>query len=311
MASTDISNRFGSAAGVRTKAVERGALLRSVPIRWRIFAIALLNTIALLVLAGFVGQGARVLGAAWAEVRQARTTDRLLMSVRSDVGRLQNLIHRYLAQATPEMLAEIDWQRDELLQRLANAGAAEAALSPEVAKLAETSKAFLAGFEELKAVRGALVQTYDREVLKPAREMAGLYGIIDSATVNKGSLIWPALGKSRESYSTALVAANAFYLGQELRAVSDTRESLATIERTIPVMLDLADNTLQKTALQALGQRAGAFRAGFDHLATSFSRQNTLLRTAVDANQARHDGYHRQPFGCGAGDRRGCAGPLR
>ena len=257
----------------------------AIPIRWRILSIAILNTLAVLVLAFFVWDSARSLSAAWVELTDARKTDRLLAAIRSDTGRIQSLIHRYFTQPTADVLIEITWRRDDLLARLSDLSATESALMTDLRELTSATQAFVAGFDALTRQRSAVVRTYETEVLRPAHAMAGLYGIIDNATENSASPIWPALGKSREAFSAALVAANAFYLSQELKAAADIRDSLGTIERTIPYMLDLTDNDLQRRALEALQERARAFRAGFEKLAAGFSTQGDTLRTAIDGNE--------------------------
>ena len=87
---------------------DRASRFRAVPIRWRILAIAVVNTIGVLVLALLVVRGAEGLSAAWSDLVRARNTDRLLVSVGSDAERLQSLIHRYFTQPTEPVLAEID-----------------------------------------------------------------------------------------------------------------------------------------------------------------------------------------------------------
>jgi hypothetical protein len=91
--------------------------------------------------------------------------------------------------------------------------------------------------------------------------MAGLYSVIEGATGHRDALIWPSLGKSREAFTAMLVAANAYYLSLASSAADDANKNLETLERTIPVMLDLADNDLQRGALGALGSAADQQRA--------------------------------------------------
>jgi signal transduction histidine kinase len=284
MASTTLPQTAPTLASARV--AERGGVLRTIPIRWRILSIAILNTLAVLVVAAVVWDGARTLSGAWDDLNAARNADRLLISINSDIGRVQSQIHRYFTQPNQAVLDEIDRRRGELLQRLYWMGATGTSRTMDLVELSDTTQRFFAGFDELKNARAGIVKTYEQEVLRPAREMAGLYGIIDSATANSSSFIWPALGRSREAFNSALVAANAFYLSQELKAAYDTRESIGVIERTVPFMLDLSENDLQKNALQALGRRAAAFMAGFNRLASGFTAQNELLKTAIDDNQA-------------------------
>src|SRR5262249_53360312 len=59
-----------------------------------------------------------------------------------------------------------------------------------------------------------------------------------------------------------------------------------TIETTIPVMIDLADNDLQKMALQKLGARTAALREGFAKLSEQLTSRTELLRNNIDASQA-------------------------
>ncbi len=82
-------------------------LVRAVPIRWRILSIAALNSAVVVVLAAMIWNGAQVLGSAWDDVRQVRESDKILALLESETGRLQNLIHRYINQPSPELFAEI------------------------------------------------------------------------------------------------------------------------------------------------------------------------------------------------------------
>jgi signal transduction histidine kinase len=99
-------------------------------------------------------------------------------------------------------------------------------------------------------------------------------------------LIWPALNKSRESFSTTLVLTNVFYLTQTRDVYEEVTKTLETIEATIPVMLDLADNDLQRGALGALAYRVVAWRLGIANLAEYFAARSKLLREGIDGNQA-------------------------
>jgi hypothetical protein len=65
-------------------------------------------------------------------------------------------------------------------------------------------------------------------VIKPAKEMAGLYAIIEGSIGKREALLLPSLGKSREAFTTSLVAANAFYLSLASDAADQARRSIAT-----------------------------------------------------------------------------------
>src|ERR1700726_521960 len=90
----------GFVAQARARALK---LLRAIPIRWRILSIAALNSAVVIVLAVLIWNGTRVLGSAWEDVRQVRESDKILARLESETSRLQNLIHRYINQPSPEL----------------------------------------------------------------------------------------------------------------------------------------------------------------------------------------------------------------
>ncbi|MCC7348322.1 MAG: HAMP domain-containing histidine kinase [Variibacter sp.] len=260
--------------------------IRQIPIRWRIFSVAALNTMVVVLLAALIWDGARVVTAAWGELRQARQTDRVLVALESETIRLQSLIHRYFNQPQPALLADIESRRYVLLDSLKNRMPVAPAFAGSVGGLTDVTEKFLAGFDQLRDVRSTIQRVYDVEVLRAARDISGLYAILESATKERDALIWPALSKSRESFSAAVLAANAFYLSTSSGAAEDAYKHIETIERTTPVMLDLAENDLQRGALRALAQRVGELRVGLNHLVESFAKQTQLLRVSIDGNQA-------------------------
>jgi signal transduction histidine kinase len=261
-------------------------LVRAVPIRWRILSIAALNSAVVLVLAGLIWSGAKTLNSAWDDLRQVRESDRILALLESETGRLQNLIHRYINQPSPDLFAEILLLREAVLGTLKSRASTDPMLSGSVEELERVTESFLDGFGELRSVQATIAKTYEQQVLTPAKDMAGLYSIIEGATGRREALIWPALGKSREAFTAMLVAANAYYLSLASESAEEARRSTETIERTIPVMTDLAENDLQRIALQRLQQRTGALRDGLGKLTEQFATRNALLRNSIDASQA-------------------------
>src|SRR5882672_7383750 len=261
-------------------------LVRSVPIRWRILSIAGLNSLVVLVLAGMIWSGAQVLGSAWDDVRQVRESDKILALLESETGRLQNLIHRYINQPSPELFAEILLLREAVLGTLTTRASTDPMLSGSVEELERVTDRFLNGFGELRGVQATISKTYEEQVLTPAREMAGLYSIIEGATGHRDALIWPSLGKSREAFTTMLVAANAYYLSLATASAEEARRSTETIEKTIPVMSELADNDLQRMALRRLNARTVALREGLAKLSEELASRTELLRNTIDASQA-------------------------
>ena len=271
------------AAQVRARVV---GLLRAVPIRWRILSIAALNSAVVIVLAALIWNGAQVLGSAWEDVRQVRESDKILARLESETSRLQNLIHRYINQPSPELFAEILLLREAVLGTLTRRASTDPMLSGSVAQLEHATERFLNGFGELRSLQNTIKKTYDEQVQAPAKDMAGLYSIIEGATGHRDALIWPALGKSREAFTAMLVAANSYYLTLAAASAEDARRNTETIEKTIPVMVDLADNDLQRLALQRLETRTTALQDGLTKLSEQLTSRTDLLRNTIDASQA-------------------------
>lgn len=260
--------------------------LRAVPIRWRILSIAALNSAVVIVLAALIWNGATVLGTAWDDVRQVRESDKVLALLESETSRLQNLIHRYINQPSPELFAEILLLREAVLGTLTTRASTDPMLSGSVEELERVTVRFLDGFGELRSLQATISKTYEEEVLGPARDIAGLYSVIEGATGHRDAQIWPSLGKSREAFTAMLVAANSYYLSLAPASAEDARRNTETIEKTIPVMSSLADNDLQRLALQRLSARTAALRAGFSKLTDQLTNRTELLRNTIDASQA-------------------------
>ncbi len=140
-------------------------LLRAVPIRWRILSIAALNSAVVVVLAAMIWNGAEVLGSAWDDVRQVRESDRILALLESETGRLQNLIHRYINQPSPELFAEILLLRETVLGTLTTRASTDPMLSGSVEELERVTERFLSGFGDLRGVPATLTTTYAERVL--------------------------------------------------------------------------------------------------------------------------------------------------
>ncbi|GAC1630827.1 MAG: HAMP domain-containing sensor histidine kinase [Bradyrhizobium sp.] len=273
----------GFAARGRSRVV---GLVRAVPIRWRILSIATLNSAVVAVLAVMIWNGAEVLGAAWEDVRQVRESDKILALLESETGRLQNLIHRYINQPSPELFAEILLLREAVPGTLTTRAPTDPMLPGSVEELERVTERFLNGFGELRGVQATISKTYEDQVLAPAREMAGLYSIIEGATGHRDASIWPSLGKSRDAFTATLVAANAYYLSLATASAEEARRNTETIEKTIPEMSDTADNDLQRMALQRLKTRTLALREGLAKLSEHLASRTELLRNTIDASQA-------------------------
>ena len=263
------------------------SFVRVLPISWRLLAIAALNAAVAAILALIIWKGADVLSGAWDDVRRVRESDKLLVQLGNEAGRLQNLIHRYINQPSHELLTEVLGLHGQVLSTLRNRGAVDPIVSAYADELRAVTERFLHGFGEVRELVSTIAQTFENEVLKPAKDMAGLYAIIEGAIGSREALLLPSLGKSREAFTASLLAANAYYLSHSPDAAEDARGNIMAVEQAIPVMMDLADSSLQRTALAALAQRAASFREGLKNLSDQFTARNNLLKTAIDDNQAR------------------------
>ena len=264
--------------------VER--LVRLLPIRWRILSIAGLNTAVVILLAALIWNGAKVLSSAWDELRQVRQSDQLLGLLASEAGRLQNLIHRYMNQPSPEIFAEILLLREAVLGTLRRRGSSDPILSGSVEELALVTERFFNGFGDLRVEQAKISETYESAVLKTARDMANLYADIERAVVRPDASIWPALGRSREAFAAALVSVNRYYLSPAAEAAEEARKNIAALEQTIPDLVKHAENDVQRAKLNELSDRVAAFRHGLEQLAEHFANRDVLLRTAIDGNQS-------------------------
>lgn len=284
LAPADMLDQDRTAVGPERRgaaALER--VVRRSPIRWRILAIAVFNSAVALLLLGLIWNGARVLGDAWADLRRVRESERFLRSLDSDAERLQSLIHRYFAQSDPDVHAKIIDLRETLISQLRVQARLDPLLAETSRPLTEITERFVAAFDELRDTRTAISLIYEGKVLRASREMANLYALVTNATADPASLIWPALGKSREAYNAMVLAANAFYLSNSGPAAREAKSFAKVIKRTAPVMADLSgDGDVQRKALLGLAERADTFETGIDELQDAFAAQNRLLRDAID-----------------------------
>src|SRR5436853_1017076 len=175
----------------RTLDLGTQSFVRALPIRWRLLAIAALNAAVAVILALIIWKGADVLSAAWDDVRAVRESDKLLVQLGSEAGRLQNLIHRYINQPSQELLTEVLGLHGQVLSTLRNRGAVDPVVSGSADDLRAVTERFLQGFGEVRELQSTISQTFDTEVLKPAKDMAGLYAIIEGAIGNRDALLLP------------------------------------------------------------------------------------------------------------------------
>src|ERR1700744_4844842 len=149
-------------------------LLRAVPIRWGLLSIAAINSAVVVALVAMIWNGSQVLGSAWDDVRQVRESDKILALLESETSRLQNLIHRYINQPSPEFFAEILQLREAVLGTLTTRASTDPMLSGSVEELERVTDRFLNGFGELRTLQTSIARTYEEQVQEPAKDMAGL-----------------------------------------------------------------------------------------------------------------------------------------
>lgn len=249
-------------------------------------SIAALNSLVVLVLVSLIWSGSRELRTAWDDVRQVRKSDEILALLESETSRLQNLIHRYINQPSPDLFAEILLLREAVLGTLTNRASTDPMLSGSVEELERATERFLGGFGDLRALQTTIKATYENQIQAPARDIAALFAVIAGASGQRDALILPPLGRAREAFTAMLVAANSYYLSLSPQAAEDARQNTETIVRTIPVMTDLADNDLQKMALEKLKLRTAALSDGLQELTDQLAKRSDLLRSSIDASQA-------------------------
>ena len=230
-----------------------------MPIRWRILSIAALNSAVVVVLAALIWNGAQVLGSAWDDVRQVRESDKILALLESETSRLQNLIHRYINQPSPELFAEILLLREAVLGTLTTRASTDPMLSGSV--------------ERARARHRALPQRLRRIARRAGDHLENLRGAGAGAGQGHGRALFDHRGRHRPPRRADLAVARQIprgvhrdagrrqrllsFAGDGLRRGSppqhrDDREDH-------PRDVDLADNDLQRMALHA-AERADRWR---------------------------------------------------
>ncbi|MBV9065679.1 MAG: hypothetical protein JO004_07920, partial [Methylobacteriaceae bacterium] len=129
------------------------ALLRRMPIRWRILSIALVNAALVLILALLIGDSASIVNTTWSNLIKVRASERIVSQIDSESGRIQSLIHRYFTQPSPELLAEVESRWNALQSNLIPLAAEDPALQPSTRSLADITNRLVGGFDALRAVR--------------------------------------------------------------------------------------------------------------------------------------------------------------
>src|SRR5947209_12170035 len=165
------------------------ALLRRIPIRWRILSIAPVNPAVVRLLAVLIGDSARIVNNTWSDLVKVRASERVVSQIDSESGRIQSLIHRYFTQPSPELLAEVESRWNALQSNLIPLAAEDPVLRPATRSLSDITNRLVGGFDALRTVRGRIAEIYEGEVLTPAKELTGVYAIIESTIEGRDSLL--------------------------------------------------------------------------------------------------------------------------
>jgi signal transduction histidine kinase len=249
--------------------------------RPRIGSIAAFNTIVVVVLAGLIWNGSRLLNSHWEEVRRLHYSDALLTLLGTEAARLQSLIHEYISEQRPETFAEILLLREAVLGTLKTKGGRDPLLSANVPELAGLTGRFLGLFGDLRALQSTIVRSQEEAVFGPARNMAVLLADIEKATASREALITPVLTHVREDFAAVLVAANAYYRSSGGAA----QDAMRRIEEALPAMRGRADNDEQIKATDLLQREAAAMRDGLDKVAGLVAERTSLMQR-IDSSQA-------------------------
>ena len=187
----------GAASGGFIYVVE--SFVRRLRIRTRIFLVAAVNIAVIVVLAILLWISSRLLNDTWKELQSVRGSERLVATIESEASRVQSLIHRYFIQPTPEVLAEIEGRWSSITGTLFERAATDPALSPQAEALRDLTNRLVSGFDQLRAARTEIATLYEEQILKPSREMSGLYAILESTIADRAALGSPVSGRSRLS----------------------------------------------------------------------------------------------------------------
>ncbi|MGD9843833.1 MAG: histidine kinase, partial [Variibacter sp.] len=236
-----------------------------LPIRWRIFAIAGLNTAVVLLLAALIWDGARSLSSAWGTLQQPHESGQALDSPESEMVRLQGLLLRSASQPQPQLRDEIARQRAALLDGLNKQADADPALADAVKTLATATDRLVNGFDALRAAREAVARTYEQEILTPAKAMPGLYAAVENGLPAQDTAIAAPLRKSREALSAFLLAANAYSFAPSPARFDVAAANADAIGHSLSALSNLAGNDRQRAEIDAIRQSGAALRTGLAH----------------------------------------------
>lgn len=260
-------------------------LIRHIPIAWRIpLAVALNAAIALSV--GLLGwQSASLVSRDIEELRLVQERGRQLSDIDAQANRLQSLIRQYLNAPTEEVMKEISRRSEDLFVAL-NTATRENSQSEEMAQLNEAARRFVSGFQQLKGINAELARVYEGDIVEATGEMSGLYAILNSSIRGTGSThLPPALAKSHETFTAAIIAINTYYFGGSPLKADAAHQTLGQLLQSLPHLTQLATTELQRDTLAVIGQRAMRLDENIETMARAFDDRARILARDIDSNQ--------------------------
>ncbi|MCA1909763.1 MAG: hypothetical protein LDL39_15520 [Magnetospirillum sp.] len=260
-------------------------LIRHIPIAWRIpLAVALNAAVALSV--GLLGwQSASLVSRDIEELRQVQERGRQLSDIDAQANRLQSLIRQYLNAPTEEVMKEISRRSQDLFVAL-NTATRENGQSEEMEQLNEAARRFVSGFQQLKGINAELARVYEGDIVEATGEMSGLYAILNSSIRGTGSAhLAPALAKSHETFTAAIIAINTYYFGGSPLKADSAHQTLGHLLQSLPHLTRLATTELQRDTLAVIGQRALRLDENIETMARAFDDRARILARDIDSNQ--------------------------
>lgn len=260
--------------------------IRHIPIAWRIPLVIALNA-AIALAVGLLGwQSASLVSRDIEELRLVQERGRQLSDIDAQANRLQSLIRQYLNAPTDEVMKEITRRSEDLFAALSTA-TRDNGESEEIAQLNEAARRFVSGFQQLKVINADLARVYEGEIIEAAGEMSGLYAILNSSIKgDRSAPLAPALAKSHETFTAAIIAINTYYFGGSPLKADGAHQALGHLLQAVPHLSDLATSPLQRETLSLIGRRALRMDEGIEVMARAFDDRARILARDIDANQA-------------------------
>jgi hypothetical protein len=219
-------------------------------------------------------------------LEQLSTQQRQIQHFNAETARLQVSIQNYMNSSDPALKQQIDRITAELFQELSTIEQHQNDYSTDLHTLHESLKAFINGYQELKAVNLEIDRTYQNELLVPSRRAAELLSIAtDKLGGNKKHLLNMSSAVAVDAFIEALLNINAYYANRETTISLNTRASLEQITQLIPLLRSMSANRVEQEAFDALQQQINTMISGLGKLQSSYAKRNSILETKIEGSQ--------------------------